>query len=319
MEKIRLLNFIKFLKIFVFILGFVFIAAVENISAADDFSSADFSEENSEIADSEFVTIEKNDKPEVKEKLFSDEVVKVILISIMLIAASILTFFRIFKYRKVFLVLSLLIFGFYMGGCNCTIGAFLKTITGLSLVTVNLLLWIIPAISTFFSGRIFCGWVCPVGAMQELLFDEKHYKEIKPEIEKFTKFVKYPVIAVILLTAFLTDNFIGEYFMPFKAVFNLNGNYIFIGISVVWLLLSIFIYRPFCRIICPYAVLITWISKLSPFKRNCTFDCTSCGVCTKKCKINAIDNGKIEKGECIVCGDCYDCCPQNKIVKKISK
>lgn len=74
--------------------------------------------------------------------------------------------------------------------------------------------------------------------------------------------------------------------------------------------------RFWCRNLCPLGALLGLLSKFSPFQRVVDQEaCTSCSVCRKKCKMDAIEDDYIttEKSECILCLDCKDNCPTDAI------
>ena len=73
--------------------------------------------------------------------------------------------------------------------------------------------------------------------------------------------------------------------------------------------ISIFIYRPFCRFLCPLSLAFEFTGKFSIYKLKKDKDfCGTCKSCEKKCPVNAIDSVKnVDNGSCIRCGECLDC------------
>jgi polyferredoxin len=158
---------------------------------------------------------------------------------------------------------------------------------------------------TFVFGRIFCGYLCPVGTVQELA---SHAPVPKVNWRQKSMFmvIRAGFFIVFLLMAFLLS-------ASFLALFGIRdffylvltaGTVVFIGV----LLLSMTFYRPFCRLICPYAVLLSLGAWKGIFKLQRTDACIECKKCEKACPT---DEAKRQDGkaECYLCGRCTDICP----------
>ena len=113
-------------------------------------------------------------------------------------------------------------------------------------------------------------------------------------------FIVFLLMAFLLSASFLAYFGIRDFFyLVFTA-----GTVVFIGV----LLLSMTFYRPFCRLICPYAVLLSLGAWKGLFKLQRTDACIECKKCEKACPT---DEAKREDGkaECYLCGRCTDICP----------
>lgn len=106
---------------------------------------------------------------------------------------------------------------------------------------------------------------------------------------------------------------------PFATIFNFHSisitGYVIAGILVVS---SIFIYRPFCKTLCPIGLILGWIGKIPGASVLGTkSNCITCVSCNNNCKIRAITHDSkisiLENQECIRCGDCMDGCKKNSI------
>ncbi len=177
-------------------------------------------------------------------------------------------------------------------------------------------LWIFIAIVSIVWGRgVFCGWVCPYGAMTELLhklgrvFRLPEF-ELPDAIHTKLRYLRYGVFAV-LLVVFLISPIWGETMAeiePFKSTFLVYAWKRPWGFLVWWSLLlgvSLFWWRPFCRYLCPLggALAIFGSFRISGPKRR-SF-CSSCQICTKGCEPKAIrPNGTIDPRECLSCMEC---------------
>ena len=187
-------------------------------------------------------------------------------------------------------------------------------------------------------GRFVCGFLCPFGMIQELLNKIPFIKKITTFAgDRLLRKVKYLILLVfvIILPMFLTD-ILGQgapYFckficpagtleagIPLLAVTPLLRNsigviyYYKISILIVTIILSIIIYRPFCRYICPLGAIYSVFNPIALLKyRWNETTCTNCGSCKENCPM-AIDPVKeINHAECIRCGTCKKVCEKKAI------
>lgn len=183
-------------------------------------------------------------------------------------------------------------------------------------------------------GRFVCGWLCPFGLIQDLLHKIPFPKKIKTfRGDKLLRKLKYVILAVfvILMPLFLVD-VIGQgspYFCKLICpAGTLEGGIPLVLLNkslraaVGWLyawknvilgvtvFLSILIYRPFCKYVCPLGAIYSVFNPISVFKyRVDEGKCTHCGACSKICKMQ-IDPSKTPNNlECIRCGQCKKVCP----------
>ncbi|MBQ7294969.1 MAG: 4Fe-4S binding protein [Clostridia bacterium] len=183
-------------------------------------------------------------------------------------------------------------------------------------------------------GRFVCGWLCPFGLIQDLIHKIPFFKKIKTfKGDKILRYLKYVILAlfVIILPMFaldeykMSDPWFCKYICPAGtlegglplAVLN-EGIRASIGwlyaykvvILVVLVIVSLIIYRPFCKYICPLGAIYSAFNKISVFKLRCDESkCVSCGKCARVCKMN-VDPTKIpDSTECIRCGKCVSECP----------
>lgn len=176
--------------------------------------------------------------------------------------------------------------------------------------------WIFIAFVSLIWGRgVFCGWVCPYGAMTELLFmitkklGIRTY-ELPDAWHLKLRYVRYGILFV-LIPAYLWDSALGERLAevePFKSTFLVPAwerQALFFGWWIALLLLSAFMYRPFCRYLCPLGGGLALVGSFrfsGPRRRRF---CTSCKICTRGCEPRAIrPDGTIDARECLSCMDC---------------
>jgi len=255
---------------------------------------------------------------ELEKYLFNPQT---LLYIILIILSLIFVSLKFYKLRFFTLLFSLIVLGFYFGGCLCPI-SYIGKLFSVQFLSITfyifLSLIIFISIVTLFKGRVFCGWVCPHGAIQEFIYKVKTNKF--QEIEKYLKYLKYFILIFVVFLSFIySQNYFCEIY-PFKVLYNFSGTGLILIFALIILFFSIFIYRPFCRFICPFGAYLGLISKLGEKlhlrKANITSSCIKCKKCSKECNANSIyeesDCYKIDTKECFVCGDCETSCPKNK-------
>ncbi len=178
-------------------------------------------------------------------------------------------------------------------------------------------LWAFVAITFFVWGRAtFCGWLCPFGALQELVARIARRLRvpqirIRMQTDATLKRIKYVLLAAILLSALflprLADSLVE--IEPFKTAITLYfvRSWPFVLYAVGLVLASAFVYKFFCRYLCPFGAGLAVLGKLRLFKwlprrAECG---TPCQTCRHRCDYQAIrPDGGIVYDECFQCMDC---------------
>lgn len=211
---------------------------------------------------------------------------------------------------------------------------------GAQVTIVNVLTWLQSAIGDFnvdvfladpliivimgftvvtfiFWGRgIFCGWLCPFGALQELAAKIAQairlpQIELSPRAHKMLWPVKYVILAVLVGLSFYSMAAAnkGAEIEPFKTAISLHfvREWPYVVYAATLVMIGLTIERFFCRFICPLGAFMAIGGKLriiNPLKRRA--ECGSpCHLCERKCPIAAIEpSGKINMTECFYCLDC---------------
>lgn len=186
--------------------------------------------------------------------------------------------------------------------------------------------WIFIFFTLFLWGRaFFCGWVCPFGALQELLFKikiiHKSEYELNDKYHFLFRLFRYYILIFLFLIYFLYSSEMAEFLSeiePFKTVWNIGilkrKEYEFVIYSIILILVSIFIYRFFCRYLCPLGAFLSLLSKFSLIRIKRRNTCNFCKICAKTCDSRAIDaKGKINVFECLACFNCINKMYDNKI------
>ncbi len=184
-------------------------------------------------------------------------------------------------------------------------------------------------------GRMICGFLCPFGLIQELLYKIKTPKLKKNKVTKALSYFKYAVLAffvgvVPIMYGIRNIPLPGfcKYICPagtIEGALGLLSNAVNeselarLGPLFTWkfiLMVSIvvgciFIFRMFCRFICPLGALYGIFNRISILGIKLDKpSCTDCGLCISKCKM---DIRHVGDHECISCGECIDVCPTKAI------
>lgn len=222
--------------------------------------------------------------------------------------------------RHLFLLASLAYFGFYNGGCPCVISGFQNLILlglGIDVKVVNALWFLAVLITVYFFGRIWCGWICHLGALQEFIFKTNKIQFLKsPGMQTAMSVMRYVLFFALITQLIVMKENLFVHIDPFKTAFNmLSSSTTSWGLLVVLILSSLFVYRPFCRSACPVGLLTGLIAKLPGAMLISKRDlCNNCGRCVSACKMQALDNGMVySSGECIACGECIDRCKKKAL------
>ena len=187
-------------------------------------------------------------------------------------------------------------------------------------------------------GRLVCGFLCPFGLIQDLLNKIPFPKKIRTfRGDKLLRKLKYVILLVfvVLMPLFVVD-IMGQgspYFcklicpagtleggLPLvllnKSMRSAVG-WLYVWkntILVITIILSIIIYRPFCKYICPLGAFYSVFNKVSVFRYRVDAEkCVHCGKCAKACQmeVNPVENPN--SAECIRCGRCKKACPTQAI------
>ena len=164
---------------------------------------------------------------------------------------------------------------------------------------------------------MFCGWLCPYGALNQLAFriagalGLKRYQFALPmRWHNILKWVKYFVFAGLLAVSFYSMGLAEKLaeVEPFKTTFLVgvwNRSWPFIMYWLALFGLALFMERPFCKYLCPLGAGLAIPSTFRFFGLKRKRECTTCHACAKGCGSQAIDEqGRIDQRECMLCLDC---------------
>jgi len=188
---------------------------------------------------------------------------------------------------------------------------------GLFLSDLSLLILVLfTAVTTLLWGRVFCGYLCPFGVLQDLLdrFVPRRFKKRMPHwIHRRAVWVKYAILALVLVPAFteviapaLLDRNVSlyHYFEPFGTVFFLSPSLMLWAIAVTMLTASAIVPRFYCRYLCALGAALAVVSRVSPLRIRRVEQCKLCKVCEQSCPTGAIHGAEIDFPECVRCSVC---------------
>ena len=157
---------------------------------------------------------------------------------------------------------------------------------------------------SFIFGRVFCAHMCPAGALQELL-SRIPVKKLHIKNRKIPNIIRALVFAALVTGAIFSYN-IFEYvgISSFFALMFTTAAFVFAMI----LLVSVFVYRPFCTFLCPYGFVLSLFARFGRFGLKRTNTCINCRKCERICPTREAGR-KDTKAECYLCGRCIETCP----------
>ncbi len=185
----------------------------------------------------------------------------------------------------------------------------------------SFVLFIGTAITTLFTGRVFCGWICPLGAVNEFVSAGSRKLGIKslklPRFaDKYMRYLKYVILLLIIYTTWKFGTLTFRDYDPWAAWMHLTAGWSEFGygtfVLFATLFAGLFIERFWCRYLCPLGAALALISKFSLIKvYRKEPPCNKCGKCTSACPVGlSPDEDTVQiDGECIACGKCFSACP----------
>ncbi len=214
----------------------------------------------------------------------------------------------------------------------CPIGSLQAGLNGFEFKAVLYVLGFIGIIGIL-CGRLVCGWICPFGLVQDLLYKIPVFKKKKSiKGHKYLKYLKYVilVIFVILLPMIVLNKggvgepWFCEWICPDGTLLGgiplvisneslrtaIGGRFIFkMTLLIVILLGSVKLARPFCKYICPLGALYSLCNPVSKYRFNVDNDkCVHCGACKNVCPMDIDVIHNPNSMECIRCGKCMNVC-----------
>ena len=205
-----------------------------------------------------------------------------------------------------------------------TMGTFVQKIHESAFV-----LMVIGFVLAILFGPVFCGWVCPLGTVQEWvskwgkkLFKRRHNHFIPNRIDHILRYARYIVLAWVIYITAMSGKLIFADYDPYFALFNFwSGEVAWTALAILGLTLglSLFVERPWCKYACPYGAVLGISNLFRVFQiRRVASTCKNDGACSIMCPMNIpVDDVKtVRDHQCISCLECTSeaVCPVAKTV-----
>ncbi len=214
-------------------------------------------------------------------------------------------------------------------------GVFLRKLNSSNLVVLAATL-----ATALVMGRAFCGWICPLGSVQEWLarlaqkltggrkggrknapLRRKNAPlrkaaswlpiKLPPAVDRPLRYLKYVVLGWVLWSSISAVVPPLEPFCPYKALFHFElESALTWSVVIVMIVGSLLVERFWCRYLCPMGTVLSVFNKISPLRVHTDKAvCTDCGLCGSTCGMGIEDRPEnIRSLECIRCLDCLDTC-----------
>jgi ferredoxin len=189
-------------------------------------------------------------------------------------------------------IVSLAWLGFWREGCICPVGSIQNVTLAICEPTYALpwtvaVLFALPIIFTLFFGRTFCAAVCPLGAMQELV--ALRPVNVPTWLDQALGVLSYVYLGAGVMFAATGTAFVICRYDPLVGFFRRSASANMLVLGACFLVVGIFVGRPYCRYLCPYGAILGVVSRLSKWHVKIPpVECIQCRLCEEVCPYGAI-------------------------------
>ena len=178
------------------------------------------------------------------------------------------------------------------------------------------------------AGRAFCGWICPLGTVQDYLArlarrlsGEKRYirgkkskarfpMKLPKRIDKWARYIKYVLLFVIMWVSITAVYPPLHYLCPVRATFSFQMTGLLWSVLITFIVTSMLVERFWCKYLCPLGAALAVFNKIAPLRMQLNNDsCVDCGRCDTECPMDIEDvHANSRDLECIQCLECLETC-----------
>ena len=193
----------------------------------------------------------------------------------------------------------------------------------------SLVLAAIVILMSILFGPVFCGWICPLGTVQEWvskigkkLFKRRFNHFVPVKLDNVLRYLRYGVLVWVLYVTATSGSLLFEAYDPYFALFNFWSTEVAwtsLAVLGVTLVLSVFVERPWCKYACPYGAVLGLTNLFRVFSiKRAESTCKADGACSIMCPMNIpVDAVKtVRNHQGISCLECTSeaICPVAKTV-----
>jgi Pyruvate/2-oxoacid:ferredoxin oxidoreductase delta subunit len=187
---------------------------------------------------------------------------------------------------------------------------------------LNLYILGVVALSAIAFGPVFCGWLCPLGAVQDWTrgiarrLGLKRGARVPRSLDKILSLGRFAVLGLILYGTQRSLSLVFSQYDPYYALMHFwAGEAAPAALAVLGtvLIAAVFGERPWCRWLCPLGGILGLLGKLRFWKpRRDAARCVGCKLCARPCPVGLDPSAqdKMNEASCVSCGLCVDACPK---------
>lgn len=187
----------------------------------------------------------------------------------------------------------------------------------------NMILGIAVVVSVLIAGNAFCGWICPMGTLGDVITGLRKRLGWRPvhvpdRVDRVLRYGRYVVLAAVVIATVQTGRLIFAEYDPYVTLFSLH--WIFepstalipaLIITAVVIVGSVLVDRLWCRYLCPAGAVFAVLGHLSFLRiRRSASACTDCGLCNSPCPVGIdVAHAGTVNTDCVGCMECVATCP----------
>ncbi|MBW9223881.1 4Fe-4S binding protein [Methanothermococcus sp. SCGC AD-155-E23] len=213
-------------------------------------------------------------------------------------------------------------FLFFSGLCLCVLGVIERFILMRDFYLTSTL---VVLLITLIFGRVFCGWVCPLGfifhgvyKLKMKVSNLKFPPTVPEEIHSKMIYLKYGLLVLFLYLTYKLSTYAFCKVCPLGTLTNLYGTVVSIMLLLFFLIMGFLYPLFFCRYFCPIGALLGIFSIKPLFKLKIDNEkCVNCKLCDRRCPVQIELTKGIPQHECIRCFECKSICKKDALKYEI--